>query len=64
MAEIELAVSARRCLNRRVLDLEHLCREACAWEWERNGRGMLIHWRFIIADARDRLGRLCGAKSS
>jgi len=38
--------------------------EVGAWESECNARGMLIHWRLIIADARDRLGRLCRAKSS
>src|SRR5438874_618103 len=40
MAEIELSVLARQCLDRRIETREELEREVAAWEEERNERGV------------------------
>jgi DDE superfamily endonuclease len=58
MAEIELSVLARQCLDRRIETKEELKREVAAWEDERNGRGVVIRWQFTTADARIKLRRL------
>lgn len=58
MAEIELSVLARQCLDRRIESKEELKREVAAWEDERNGRGVVIRWQFTTADARIKLRRL------
>jgi hypothetical protein len=58
MAEIELSVLARQCLNRRIPDRESLAEEAGAWEAERNATESSIDWRFTAADARIKLKRL------
>ena len=58
MAEVELAVLAKQCLDRRLPDLERLAAEGAAWEAERNRTATLIAWRFTTADARIRLKRL------
>jgi hypothetical protein len=58
MAEIELSVLARQCLDRRIESKEELKREVAAWEDERNGRGVTIRWQFTTADARIKLRRL------
>ena len=54
MAEIELSVFSRQCLNRRVGD-EVLRREVAALERERNDAGAVIDWRFSTQDARSKL---------
>ena len=58
MAEIELSVLARQCLDRRIESKEELKREVAAWEDERNGQGVVIRWQFTTADARIKLRRL------
>jgi len=58
MAEIELSVLARQCLDRRIETREELEREVAAWEEERNERGVEVRWRFTTADARIKLRRL------
>ena len=58
MAEIELSVLSRQCLDRRVPDLPTLEREVAAWQARRNAAGGAIHWRFTTADARIKLKRL------
>src|SRR5205085_8024713 len=45
VAEIELSVLARQCLDRRIGDSEALRREVSAWEVERNERGVEVRWR-------------------
>lgn len=64
MAEIELAVFAQQCLDRRIPDSEFLRREASAWELDRNDKGVQIHWRFTTTDARAKLKRLYPAQSA
>lgn len=58
MAEIELSVLARQCLNQRIPDLQQLQREVTAWEKRRNRLGRTIDWRFTTDDARIKLKRL------
>jgi hypothetical protein len=58
MAEIELSILARQCLDRRIPDAATLTAEATAWVTERNTRQRRIDWRFTAADARIKLKRL------
>jgi hypothetical protein len=58
MAEIELSVLARQCLDRRIESSEELRREVEAWESERNERQVEIKWQFTTAEARIKLHRL------
>jgi hypothetical protein len=58
MAEIELSVLARQCLNRRLGDRAALEREVAAWATARNAATATIDWQFTTADARIKLKRL------
>ena len=58
MAEIELSVLARQCLDRRIPDQETLKQEVAAWEQLRNQGNHSVDWRFTTADARIKLKRL------
>ena len=58
MAEIELSVLARQCLDRRIPDEGTLVQEVATWEAERNAHQTTIHWRFTTAAARIKLKRL------
>ena len=58
MAEIELAVLAEQCLDRRLADQVTLEREVAAWEARRNAASRGIDWRFTTADARIKLKHL------
>jgi hypothetical protein len=58
VAEIELSVLARQCLNRRIPDKATLIREVQAWQNERNAQVVKVDWRFTTADARIKLKHL------
>ena len=58
MAEIELSVPSRQCLDRRIPDQETLVREISVWETERNQGQCKVNWRFTTEDARIKLARL------
>ena len=58
MAEIELSVLSRQCLNRRIPDMETLKKEVAAWCNERNEKETGIDWRFTTEDARIKLKKL------
>ena len=58
IAEIELSVFSRQCLNRRISDLETLRSEAEAWQTHRNQNAGRVDWRFTTQDARIKLKRL------
>ena len=58
IAEIELSVLSRQCLDRRFPDLAAFRAEATAWEDRRNATGHAVNWRFTTADARIKLKRL------
>jgi hypothetical protein len=58
VAEIELAVLARQCLDRRIESTDELWKELESWEDERNDQQIGVNWRFTTADARIKLKRL------
>lgn len=58
MAEIEIGVMTRQCLNRRINDQETLKREIKAWQDERNKQAVQVNWRFTTEDARVKLKSL------
>ena len=58
MAETELSVLTRQCLDRRIPDRDTLVREVCAWGHDRNVNQNDIDWQFTTADARIKLKRL------
>jgi hypothetical protein len=58
MAEIELSVLSKQCLNRRIPDQETLQSEVFAWQEKRNLSTNTVNWRFSTADARIKLQRL------
>jgi hypothetical protein len=58
IAEIELSVLARQCLEQRIPDRETLTGEVSAWEEERNAAESSIDWRFTTTDARIKLKHL------
>jgi hypothetical protein len=58
MAEIELAMLAGQCLDRRVADRATLEREVAAWQAARNRAGRGVNWRFTTEDARIKLKHL------
>ncbi len=58
IAECELSVLGRQCLDRRIPDRPTLAAEVAAWEADRNESGRGVDWRFTTADARVKLKRL------
>lgn len=58
VAECELSVLARQCLNRRIADMASLTREVAAWVSARNQKKVTIKWHFTTQDARIKLRRL------
>lgn len=58
VAECELSVVARQCLDRRIPDIDTLRREVAAWERARNAAVVTVDWQFTTADARIKLKRL------
>jgi hypothetical protein len=57
MAEIELSVLVRQCLDRRIPTQSILEAEALAWATERNLAGIQIAWSFTTTKARSKLKR-------
>ena len=58
MAEIELSILSRQCLDRRIPDRETLTEEVKAWEARRNASPAPVNWRFTTEEARIKLKRL------
>ena len=58
MAELELSMLARQCLDRCVGDRGTLASEIAAWETARNEQRASITWQFTIDDSRRKLHRL------
>lgn len=52
MAEIELSIMSRQCLQRRLLDEWTLQMQLLAWEQYSNEAERKIHWSFSVDDAR------------
>lgn len=55
IAEIELNVMTRQCLNRRIDDIDILRKELAAWETQRNEMNAKVNWQFRTKDARIKL---------
>ena len=58
MAEIELGVLSRQCLDRRIPNQSHLIQYVALWQSNRNQAQVKVDWRFTTADARIKLKRL------
>ncbi len=58
MAEIELNVLIRQCLNRRIADMATVASEIQAWQNHRNTQNATINWQFTTKHARVKLKRL------
>jgi hypothetical protein len=58
IAEIELSVLGRQCLDRRVPDVATLQTHVAAWQDRRNATGGTVDWRFTTEDARIKRKRL------
>ena len=58
MAEIELHVLIRQCLNRRIEDIETMSEQITAWQEDRNNKDAKINWQFTNEKARIKLRKL------
>ena len=58
MAEIELSILSRQCLDRRIPDQITLKIEVAAWESDRNQDKRKMDWRFTTEDVRVKLKTL------
>jgi len=58
IAECELSVFAKQCLDRRIPDLDTLAEEARAWHRKRNAENKAVDWQFTTEDARVKLKKL------
>ena len=58
MAEIELNVLIKQCLDRRIDNMPEMQAEVDAWQNRRNNKNAKINWQFTTGDARIKLKRL------
>jgi hypothetical protein len=58
IAEIELSVLSRQCLDRHIPDVVTLTQEVQALQQRRDALGRKVNWRFTTEDARIKLNRL------
>ncbi len=58
MAEIELSILGRQCLNRRIMDMHTIKHEVDRWQQGRNNNASPMNWRFKTDDARIKLKKL------
>jgi len=58
IAEIELNVLHRQCLNRHIDNIEKIKREVIAWQKHRNNKNSKVDWQFTTNDARIKLKHL------
>lgn len=58
IAESEISVYQRQCLDRRIPDQETLIEESKAWEQRRNNNSITTQWQFSVEDARIKLSKL------
>jgi hypothetical protein len=57
MAEIEIGILDRQCLDRRLPDSATMIREVAAWQQRRNEQRRGIDWTFTRQDADRKLAR-------
>jgi hypothetical protein len=55
MAETELSVLTKQCLNRRIPDQQKVVAEVAAWETQRNAPPCRVDWQFTPPDGRIKL---------
>jgi hypothetical protein len=58
MAEIELSVLSRQCMNARIPDQDTLKKQITAWQEQRKTISSPMQWRFTADDARVKLKKL------
>ena len=58
MAEIELSILSRQCMNDYFESIDELTTGIMAWEGSRNEKKTGVHWRFTTDDARIKLRKL------
>jgi hypothetical protein len=58
MAETEIGIMSRQCLDRRLDSQERIAAEVAAWEGKRNAQKVRIHWAFTLAVARQKLRKI------
>jgi hypothetical protein len=58
MAEVEIGVMSRQCLDRRIPTMEKMNEEVQAWVVQRNNNKATVRWQFTTADARIKLQHL------
>jgi len=52
MAEIEIGVMSRQCLNERISSKDKMASKVSAWTCNRNSKALSVNWHFTTADAR------------
>ena len=63
MAEIEISVLDRQCLDRRLAEVPTVRSEVLAWEALRNDQHATVDWRFTTTKARSKMQYLYPSKS-
>lgn len=58
IAECELSVLSRQCLDRRIPDISTMRQEVESWMKDRNNKTQKVEWQFTTADARIKLKHL------
>ena len=58
VAEVEINVMVRQCLNRRIESMDIMSQEVAAWQAERDRLEAKVDWQFTSDDARIKLKRL------
>ena len=58
MAEIEIGVLSRQCLNQRIPTKDKMEYEVNAWTGNRNNANLTVNWQFTTQDARIKLKHL------
>lgn len=58
IAEIELSVLSRQCLDRRIATMEEMQTQVTAWSTKRNATQKGVDWQFTVDDARIKLKHL------
>lgn len=58
VAECELSILCRQCLDRRIPDITTMQREVMNWTNDRNNRTKKVDWQFTTKDARVKLKHL------
>jgi hypothetical protein len=58
MAESEISIMSRQCLDRRMDCQTKVANEVAAWQSKRNEKRIRVHWAFTLAVARQKLRKL------